>query len=284
MPYDRRPYSVLEHLARSVLFSRFDNDALMGMFTSYTAYFDATGHPAQQKAIAVSGYVSTVLKWSRFVDEWRTILRSEGIEGAFHATDFLSSHGQFATGWKGNSERRRQFIERLSLCIKRNTNKAFRSTVTLGAYDKLNEEFLFEENFGRPYAYCAMQCTYMVKRWAEKKKAEQKTLIYFEDGDKDKGSFEERHTARYGEKPLFLPKSKGVPFEAADWAGWKVRTLIEEALKEGHTREKGLRLVDSLSALPNVPQDGGVMNSVALREICKHLRIPKRDPVTARPA
>src|SRR2546429_1238415 len=98
-----RPYSFIEHLARSLLFSRYSEDFLIAMITGYSAYFDASGHPSRGKVLTVAGFVSTVEKWARFDLQWNTILGSENIK-VFRMTDFVSSQGEFATGWRGQTE------------------------------------------------------------------------------------------------------------------------------------------------------------------------------------
>src|SRR5207247_8359732 len=84
------------------------------------------------------------------------------------------------------------FTTELTACIKKNVNKAFRTSLYLRDYDAINRIFALEEFTGRPYALCGNSCLYANWRWARKKKAVNKLLCYFEDGDKDKGDFEAR--------------------------------------------------------------------------------------------
>src|SRR5271157_889044 len=93
-------YNRWEHLAMSVLFSGYNSEVQIALATAYTGYFDASGHPSQQKAMTVAGFSSTVKKWKRFDIEWTKILRSEGVN-LFCMTDFVNSAGDFALGLKG---------------------------------------------------------------------------------------------------------------------------------------------------------------------------------------
>lgn len=197
-----------EHLARSVLFSHYKDDAIVTMFS---AYFDASGHPSDGKALTVAGFASTVKKWARFEVEWNAILKSEGIK-IFHMTDFVSSKEEFAVGWKGETDRRRLFVERLAMCLKRNVNKSFRTTLLLDGYNAANKVYRVEERLGHPYALCCMMCSFTLRQWAKKKNAERRLLYYFEDGDLDKGDFEMRHKLAYGINPKFLDKTEAVAF------------------------------------------------------------------------
>jgi hypothetical protein len=266
------PYSFIEHLARSVLFAQYSDDALIAMFT---AYFDASGHPDRRSVLTVAGFVSTVKKWTRFDTEWNAILKSEGVK-VFHMTDFVSSQGEFAVGWKGETDKRRVFIERLVACLKKNVNKAFRATVVLTDYQEANESYQLEEFVGPPYSFCSMVCVYTLRRWAARKNGLRKTLYYFEDGDKDKGEFERAHKAAYKINPKFLDKTEAVAFQAADLTGWKIRSSIEGAIKSDHTPEKGARLLQSVEMLQAIPKDAGVVNREVLAKYCIAWKVPKR--------
>lgn len=267
-------YNIIEHLARAVLFSSYHENALMAMFS---AYFDASGHPDQQSVITVAGFVSSVKKWTRFDSEWNAILKSEGVE-YFRMSEFASNQGQFSHGWRRATDRRREFITRLAMCLRRNVNKSFRATLIMPDYVQVNQRFLLEEGLGRPYTLCAMLCSFNLRKWAKAKHAERKLLYFFEDGDKDKGDFEYHHKETYGEKPLFLPASKAVAFQAADFAGWKTRANVQQALKDDHDLEKGIRLMQSVAMLSKIPHAAGVIDWKGLSAHCALFKFPLRNP------
>jgi hypothetical protein len=248
----------------------------MAMFTKFTGYFDASGHPDQHEVMTVAGFVSSVKKWSRYDLEWTAILKSEGIT-SFHTTEFVSSQGEFSE-WKGQTERRRIFANKLWDCIKRNTNKACRTTLVLADYQKVNAVFQLQERLGQPYALCASSCLLSAVQWARRKKSEKATLYYFEDGDKDKGDFQRVAKEDGLPEPLFLPKKLGIAFQAADFASWKLRSSITGALKPDHTPEKGVRLLESVRGLRRVPWAGtaGVINADTLVKYCIRFNVPKR--------
>src|ERR1039457_2466847 len=250
------------------------------MSAAYVAYFDASGHSNRQKVVTVAGFVSTVKKRARFDIEWNAFLENEGID-IFHMTDFASSQRQFA-GWKGQSDRRRVFIEQLVQCVRKNVNKAFRTSLLIDDFNEVNRIFGLEETIGRPYAVCGRQCLHSVCLWAKRKNAEGQLRCYFEDGDKDKGNFEENAKTWGKIKPMFLPKERAAAFQACDFAGWKYRTSITNALANDHTREKGMRLLDSVAALRAIPSKGGagVLNRASLLEFCRRFRVPPRQAHT----
>lgn len=248
----------------------------MAMFTKFTGYFDASGHPDQHEVLTVAGFVSSVKKWTRFDIEWNAVLKSEGIK-FFHTTDYASSNGEFS-GWKGQTDRRRAFQGKLWNCIRRNTNKACRTTILIRDYQQVNAVFKLEERLGLPYAMCAASCLYSATQWAKKKKSEKTMLYYFEDGDKDKGDFLRISKDDGLPEPLFLPKSLAVAFQAADYAGWKFRSSLTGALKPDHTIEKGRRLLESVKDLRRIPWLGsaGVINLDTLVRYCQASNVPRR--------
>jgi len=268
-------YNYWKHLAMSVLFSKYSDEVQIALATAYTGYFDASGHPAQQKAITVAGFASTVKKWNRFDVEWTKILRSEGID-LFRMTDFVNNSGDFAIGWKGETQKRKDFIARLMKCLENNVNKAFRATLVIADYNKANKLYELKEFVGRPYALCCMVCTFTLRKWAKKKNAERRLLYYFEDGDFDKGNFEQMHKAAYGVRPQFLDKSRAIAFQSADFAAWKIRNSIESALRDDHTIEKGVRLLQSVEMLSRIPKDAGALNYESLLQYCAAWKVPKR--------
>jgi hypothetical protein len=180
------------------------------MSAAYVAYFDASGHADRQKVMTVAGFVSTVKKWARFDLEWNAVLKNESID-IFHMTGFASSQGKF-TGWKSQSDRRRCFIELLVQCLRKNVNKAFRTSLLIADFHEVNAMFRLEETIGRPYAVCGTLCLYSVGLWAKGKNAEGQLRCYFEDGDKDKGNFEGRARAFGKFTPIFISKEKATAF------------------------------------------------------------------------
>jgi len=255
----------------SVLLSRYSGRALM---VPFSAYFDASG-TCDSQVLTVAGFVSTVNKWMRFEKEWTSILRREGIK-VFHMTDFVSSKREFAEGWKGATERRRVFISDLATCIRRNVNKSFRSTLVVRDYKKVNAVFNFGNSPGLPYAFCSLMCAYTLRRWAERKKAEKRLLYYFEDGDKGKGDFERLHQRIYHTSPIFLTKEQSVPLQAADFAAWKLKTAVQEAIKPDHSFEKGVNLLRSIEVLKAIPKDGGVISEPVLLKLSERFQFQRR--------
>ena len=270
----RPEYSYIKHWALSVLMARYSGDVPMAFFT---AYFDASGHPDDpvNQVMTVAGFVSTIDKWIKFEAEWNAILQSEGIT-IFHMTDFVSGRGEFAVGWKGETDRRRIFIERLAACLAANVIKSFRATLVISDYHRVNQKFKIEETLGKPYALCAMMCAYTLRQWAESEPMSKPLLYYFEDGDADKGNFEAWHERTYGERPRFQNKKRAVMFQPADFAGWKMRSAVQNSIKANHTLAKGQQLLRSVAVLSTIPKEAGVITEPVLLKYCFTYNVPKR--------
>ena len=77
-------------------------------------YFDESGDEPDLsiKVVGMGGCVAPAENWQKFEVKWNKALKSEGID-YFHMKEFAHSTGQFATGWKGNEERRTQLYGQL---------------------------------------------------------------------------------------------------------------------------------------------------------------------------
>jgi len=242
--------------------------------TIFSAYFDASGHPEQQDVLTVAGYAAAVENWIRFENEWAEILRDAGVT-SFHTTEFVSSQGEFKS-WRGKTDKRRLFVERITQCLERNCAKFFRVSLFVHDYELINSEYMLCETIGRPYTVCAAQATFSLRQWAQELGALDTLLYFFEDGDKDKGNFEQRHKDLYGKSPKFRVKSQTPQFQAVDFNAWKMRTALHECNKPTHTPEIGNDLLRSVSILEGVSKDAGVLNRDSFRAFCVRYGVSKR--------
>ena len=91
--------NAIEHIAKSVLLSKYAVDSLMAMMT---AYIDESGIHAGSPAVVIAGYISTVEKWECFQRAWSAELKNAGV-GYLHMNEFCHSRGEFA-GWSKESK------------------------------------------------------------------------------------------------------------------------------------------------------------------------------------
>ena len=264
-------YSLLRYIGKAVYFASYRDSQFMALLS---AYFDASGNK-RKSVVTVLGFVSRVEKWDRFNEQWKAILKSEGVS-SMHMTDFASSLGEFVS-WKGQTERRKAFIFALANCIRRNTNKGFGNSVILNDYKSIDREFTLHERVGQPYTLCARACFGGLRRWADKKKiSPERILVFVERGDEDQGELV-NHAREDGFKIAALSKEDAVAFEAGDMAAWKFRTAIHNAAYAPMAGiEDAANIIRSLDPIKAVVQRNTVFNTAALQLVCQRAHIPRR--------
>jgi hypothetical protein len=268
-------HSLVEHLARTVLISRYEESSLVALFT---AYFDASGTP-EATVLTMAGYVADVAKWIKFEKRWQEILNREHVK-RFHMTDFASCEGEFK-GWREKPEIRKRFLEDLQECARKFTNKRFSASVIISDYRAVNKKFYLEEVFGRPYSFCGVSCIEHVRKWANGRRHVRELMFAFEEGDKDQGNFKKicRERFRPAINAAFLLKADRAPFQASDLAAWKTRHPIRKAVGDKDYSVADVeRLLLSTKKYLQLPHSGGVFNYDSLMKICRRYGIrPRKD-------
>ena len=228
------------------------------------------------KALAFAGFVSRTKKWEKFETDWDTILKLEKVS-SFHMTDFVSNKGEFKA-WKGDSDRRKKFVDDLVKCIKRYTHKGFASGIFIDDYNYVNRDFMLAEQLGQPYTLSGYSCVGALGVWALNNNIRKSDiLIIVEDGDQDQGEFL-RRVREDGFKAIPMPKSYSSAFQAADLIGWKYRTVLQEVLsKDPKTEEEGDLIMRSLEPLKKSVQSEKAWNLESLCELCVKKNFQKRN-------
>jgi hypothetical protein len=126
----------------------------MGMISA--AYFDASGKQEGYPFVTVAGAASPIKKWGRFEKQWFQALKKEGVS-EFHATDFASNQGEYK-GWKGDRQRRSEFVRCLMKIIKENSNKLFMVTVEMSAWKEAKPRIPFGRDFIFAICTCGFYC------------------------------------------------------------------------------------------------------------------------------
>ena len=262
--------SFLRHVCQALFVRAYKESLPVAVFS---AYFDASGNK-RARVLTVAGFLSRVSKWERFDNEWADILSSEGVS-AMHMTDFASSGGEFKS-WRGQSDRRREFISRLSNCIRRNTNKGFASSVILADWREVDAEFMLSEA-GQPFTLCMRACLGGLARWATKRDIKTESmLVAIEQGDDDQAELI-RMARSDGFKVVPLDKRDVIAFQAGDMAGWKSRTILQDAVTGPlENEEDAEKIIRSLDPIRPIVQNNGGFDGEALRNMCIKGKIPLR--------
>jgi hypothetical protein len=240
----------------------------------FSAYFDASGTKSESAVLTVAGFVARIPKWDRFNQEWKAILAEHNVT-QMHMTDFAASRQEFVS-WKGQTERRREFVSRLARCIKRNTNKGFASSVILSEYRGVDARFALRERVGKPYTLCTRACLGALKAWAKKKNVKPNhILVFVEQGDEDQGELIRWAAKEDGFTVVPLLKGKAQAFQAGDLVGWKTRIALQNVprMKSEEDRDNILRSLDPIK--PIVQRNAG-FDEEALLKICTKSGIPPR--------
>ena len=203
------------------------------------AFFDASGAAHQGTELVVSGFVSTVEKWKQFEGAWHKLLKNAGIS-YFRMLEFTSCTGEFAqwkmANGKPDEDRRRPFLQRLIDVVVKYSEQSIATGVLLKDWRRCNRYYrLAEENF-QPYSLCGWTCIENVYQWCDENgHRRDQLLFFFEDGDHDKGHLETRVKQDFGIRLNFggkVPKPNEpamLPLQAADFAAWHVRRVLDEA-------------------------------------------------------
>jgi hypothetical protein len=232
------------------------SSAWIAIMTEYAAYFDDSGHPDDQEAVVVAGFIASEREWLLFEREWQEILDREGME-SFHMTDFEKS-----TVWP--QHKKDAILRRLVSTIKIRTIKSISQGVLMKDYKQINEIRALEETVGAPYALAGRTVAKSLNVWKENfAQPEDKLLVFFEDGTKHKGEFIDAMERDQLPCPAFVKKREATPLQAADWLAWEVF----HAFKTKEIRPSLKRLVGSL---PLNDLDHGFFGVNALERLCKH--------------
>jgi hypothetical protein len=224
--------------------------------TEFAAYFDDGGHPDDQIAVLVAGFISTEEQWLRFEKEWKRALEPFGIQ-EFHRTDFEASK-------KWSRDKKNKLRDDLLSIIKRRTQYHISHVVPMKEYRDINEQRAFEEMVGTPYALAGRTAARSINDWKRKyMKAEDKLVVLFEDGTKHKGDFMGAMKRDDLPCPRFIEKVP--PLEAADFLAWE----ILHALKNGYEMTP---ILDYL--LGRHPGDDGIYQGNDLLKLATKIPVP----------
>jgi hypothetical protein len=191
------------------------------------------------------------------------MLVSAGI-AYFRMVEFTSCSGQFSS-WKRpdgkpDEERRRPFLHRLISTVVKYAEHSFAAGVLLRHWDRCNRDFELAEQDFQPYSLCGWTCIDGVYRWCEERGySRDQVLLFFEDGDRDRGHLEARAKNDFGAHICFggkIPKPNDpplLPLQAADFAAWHVRRVLDEQVRFGTVTRVRFDFEELFS---RVPYDG----------------------------
>ena len=247
-------------------------------------YYDASGTQKDKGgALVVVGLASTENKWRRFEREWNALLGEYGVS-VFHMTAYTHSTDDFES-WKGDGERRAQFLERALKITKRNTHKLFVVGVMMDGYRAVDRDYTLSEAWGSnqpdagAFALAAHHCRAMVEEWIRKRHPGRAIHHVFEAGDRGRGAFEAglvKWDQRAAAGVTFLPKVDPMtgqrvrPFECVDLIAWEYRNLYTAYDSTGGFPQR--RSLHEIAKL--IPTEEGYFTEDMLRAMCENANMP----------
>lgn len=226
----------------------------MGFFT---AFFDASGHPADQPFVIVSGYVANYTQWRMFNDTWEEEHKKAGVDLPFHMSDFMAARR--AAQNNGTAKRMdylrlndfdaSSFILHLANFQQAYMALAVTCIVEMSEYAEINT-VLDLRTVVPPYALAARVCTERIERWRDQHGISEPIECIFEDGDFERGKFIDLMRVEGMPAPIFKEKKDFPGLQAADYLAWEMKTLVT-ARKKG---KQGIlpAYLQRLTAIPRV--------------------------------
>ena len=244
------------------------------MSSELAAYFDDSGHPDDQDAVVVAGWVAKVDQWYLWEQGWKKVLADYGIKsGIFHMADFeaaaktADSHNEYSDM---SAQERIVFRDKLMNLIATRARSSFCSLIPMRDYKEVNEEYYFEEWLGKPYAFAAISVMQKLRAWKKQYAPSDPLVTFFEDGTKHKGDLMSVFKQFRFDTPIFVKKSDVTPLQAADYIAWECFNTF----RTGDVRPAFKQLIYSTMGADK----HGMFTSERLIEACNDISVPKRDP------
>lgn len=207
------------------------------MAVLYTAYLDDSGTHRDSQVVAVAGFVTDVVAWERFSEEWGDALDQAGIE-SFHMADFENRQGPFKE-WA--EDERRENLNRFLTIIKKHTVDG--SSVGW-AVPKKNFDSIFSEKAkkicGDAYGLAAIGCFRSIGKVAADPRLDGWVEFVIESGTQGRDALQWIH--REGRKDpewmdnnriislAFRDKRLYLPLQAADILAYELYKKLQVQL------------------------------------------------------
>ncbi|MCI0596779.1 MAG: DUF3800 domain-containing protein [candidate division Zixibacteria bacterium] len=216
----------------------------------FQAYFDESGTNAGSPIVVLAGFIGNLARWEKFNQKWLKILQPAGIK-IFHATDCFNGRREFE-GWL--EETRRPFIEDLIGVIK--NIRPITYLVRTGDFQQVKKDYTDPRIVAyTPYKLCFDRCLLNLDGWANRAPGRDEISVFFEDSPEKHNTEVMRLYEEAMRSPLlkgkhkisriaFIPKSVGIPLQAADLFAWELRKYHTDLMMHsGRPLRKSLRAI-----------------------------------------
>jgi hypothetical protein len=244
-----------------------------GYMAMFTAYFDASGHPAGTDVLSVAGFVAHASQWTLFEKRWQKVLNRYGVS-SLHMKDFAHSTGEYKA-WKGDEKKRVAFLSSLIGVIKQTARHSFASSLYLPAYRTIDNAHQIRA-IRSPLAFAGCTVLQNARNWALETRIDLSQMLFvFEDGDADKPNFFQSAVHDVGITPNFMPKSQTNAFQAADLLAYEhLKANLKVVPQSGVYEMEDLRKpFQALYEIPNGEggKDWSIIEQSELEQTIKEL-------------
>lgn len=136
------------------------------MALELTAYFDDSGHPDDQIAVVVAGWIATLQQWLLLESRWQEVLKRFSIKsGVFHRSTFQFGEGEYS---HLSGQDKTRLLYKLINLIRTGARQGFCVIAPMQDYRRVNDEYYVEETFGKPFALAGAVVATSIASWKER--------------------------------------------------------------------------------------------------------------------
>lgn len=179
----RLSYNPVRQLGQAIFLCRDWRTRLMAMVAAYFDDSDTAG------AAVIAGFVAETDQWIQFSREWSGLLEECQLSG-FHMVDYAHSNNEFKD-WKGKEKKRREFLENAIGIIRRRVRCPIGIVLDRQEYDRFVNTGPRRAAFGSRYTTACFLSLLMTGCWADDFSEREPIAYFFDDGNPNKGQFQE---------------------------------------------------------------------------------------------
>jgi hypothetical protein len=131
---------------------------------TFAGYFDVAGSEKESDVIVACGALSYVDDWTIFDEHRMAAMRAAGVT-TFHMKDFAHFKPPFDVGWRGDEQKRADFLGSLIRQTNESVYRLYVSTLVLSDYASVNAEYQMAERLANPYAWVTANCLFNTFDW-----------------------------------------------------------------------------------------------------------------------
>lgn len=219
---------------------------------AFNIFYDASSQEnVESEPLVAAGLVSSQEGWIEFERAWNRLLDIYGVSH-LHMKQFAHSRGEFSE-WKGNEEKRRQFLASLIDIMERAVMHGRAIRIIPRDYNAVNKDYhLHGPGFDGAYSLATMICTAGAEDWVWDRYPKAALGHIIEKGDAGQSPLKKLIHGMERSHITLVPKYNKAterwvrPFEACDFLAYECRL----AAKRGPSPRPRKSFLELLKELP----------------------------------